>query len=120
MVLVSGYVQGIVRMPDPPLITIRTSLPLLFANENSFKLDKNADLESIDAYMHFITTSGSCYKLGTKKDTSELLDYVHRYISIAPSPIQYMECTIKKRLFSDVGPDLVHGPDLGPNVKKTK
>jgi hypothetical protein len=119
-VLASGYVQGIVRMPNPTLITIWMSLHLLFANENSFKLNKNADLESIDAYTHFVTTSGSCYKHGTRKDTSELLDYVHRYISKAPSPIQSTECTIRKRLFSDVGPDLVHEPDLGPNDKKTK
>ena len=81
MVLASGYVQGIVRVPSPTHITIRTSLPLLFAKENSFQLDKNADLESIDEYTHFVTTTGSCYELGTKNDTKELYEYVQCHIS---------------------------------------
>jgi hypothetical protein len=74
-------------------------------------------LDSIDAYTHFVTTSGSSYGLGTKKDESELLDYAHRRISNfasvldipepivkngayvghkAPSPVQDGGCAIKK------------------------
>jgi hypothetical protein len=78
MVLESGYVQGVVR---ESYIAIRTSLPLLFAMENSFELDKNVNLDSIDAYTYFVTTSGSCYELGTKRDTKQLFEHVKHHIS---------------------------------------
>jgi hypothetical protein len=81
MVLASGYIQGIVQMPSPPHITIHTSLPLVFVKENSFALDKKADLDAIDPYSQFVTASGSCYELGWKKDTEKFYGSVHHHIS---------------------------------------
>jgi hypothetical protein len=78
MVLASGYIKGICQMPSPPHITIRTSVPLLLAKENSFAVDKKADLEAINEYTHFVTTSGgSCYELALRKDTREFYECVH-------------------------------------------
>jgi hypothetical protein len=95
MVLASRYIQGIVRMPSPPHITIRTSLPLVFVEENSFALDKKADLDAIDAYSQFVITSGSCYKLGWKKDTEEFYGSVHHHISNFNNFLDILEPTIE-------------------------
>jgi len=95
MVLASGYIQGIVQMPSPPHITIRTSVPLLFVEENSYALDKNANLDAINEYTQFVTTSGSCYELGPKKDTEQFFGCVHHYISILESLPDIPDSTIK-------------------------
>jgi hypothetical protein len=95
MVLSSGYILGIVQMPSPPHITIRTSVPLIFAEENSFALDKNANLEAINDYTQFVTTTGSCYELGRKKDTEEFIGSVHNYISNFSNFLDLPDSTIK-------------------------